>query len=346
MKPFPPEPFLQSGLKKTLLSCLPLSLLKCSLGVASAAGWHQEEMKLQRRSKGNFGLSVTVWGHRQALWGALWSTGGLAPWCPVAAPEGNGATAHVPLTALSPHGGLHIPNQIHYLNGFWWGNSLVSKQKTEGKVMTVGVCFQMLIYLTTIKIKSWVIKWKQNQKGSVFPLHPYALEHSERAFVASSSFKHICGLKHISVAVSRGWGDSLTFPRVPPGADWGRPKPLPSPSCHRWQWAALGSGVLAVRVALGISNDNPSSLWWREEGKRKIWRLCDCLIPEYTFFFLYKTAADIFISVLVTRNLDLVTDAALKRIESWGMLQLFFRASDLDLIPPVSSEKNHLCIRT
>lgn len=49
---------------------------------------------------------------------------------------------------------------------------------------------------------------------------------------------------------------------------------------------------------------------------------------------------------LGTRILVLVIDAVSKRIEGWGVLQLFFRASDLDLIPSVSSEKTHLHIRT
>lgn len=160
--------------------------------------------------------------------------------------------------------------------------------------MKVGVYFQMLKYLTTIKFKSRVIKWKQNQKGSAFPLQPYALEHLGKAFVASSSFKHMCGLKQISMAVtprrgtrwpSRGWPPSAGWlgqtqtPALPPAATADNGQPEHSP----WLWRPV------VRAALGISGDNPSSLWRREEGKGRGWRLCDFLTPEYTFFFFSFT---------------------------------------------------------
>lgn len=101
------------------LAELSLLLLKHSLGIALAAGWQWEEMKHQKNSRSAFRLFMTVWGHRQALWDTVGSTGGLALWCPTAAPEGNGASAHVSLTALLPRGGLHIPNQIRHVNGFW-----------------------------------------------------------------------------------------------------------------------------------------------------------------------------------------------------------------------------------
>lgn len=155
--------------------------------------------------------------------------------------------------------------------------------------MKLGVCFQILIYLTTIKFKSSVIKWKQDQKSSVFPPQPHPLEHLELLLQVppSNTFVGFEGNFYGRDAEAR---DTLTFPRVTPSAAWGRPKPLPfsqlpeltmgSPS------TALGSGVQVVRVALGISTANPSSLWRWEEGKGRTWRLWDFLIPEYTFLFV------------------------------------------------------------
>lgn len=42
----------------------------------AAAGQQQEEMKPQKRSRSDFRLFMTVWGHRQSLWGSM---GGLDP---------------------------------------------------------------------------------------------------------------------------------------------------------------------------------------------------------------------------------------------------------------------------
>lgn len=119
--------------------------------------------------------------------------------------------------------------------------------------MKVGVCFQMLIYLTT-KFKSWVIKWKHNLKKSVFSLQPRALEHLEKA--PSNPFgdwsKFLCLWRRGKGRPDLPKGDSQA---LAPGAN---PNLCLAPSCHRWQWAA-GAQPLAVvvRVPLGISRIIP-----------------------------------------------------------------------------------------
>lgn len=80
--------------------------------------------------------------------------------------------------------------------------------------------------------------------------------------------------------------DALTFPKVTPKR-WllGQTQTsalLPAATADNGQRStAFGCGG---QSAIRDQQDNPSSLWRREEGKGRGWGLCDFLIPEYTLF--------------------------------------------------------------
>ena len=109
----------------------------------------------------------------------------------------------------------------------------------------------------------------------MFPLHPYAFEHLEKAFVVSFSFSHICRLKQVSMAVKLRQGTCwpysvLPSPRVTPWvlAGWGRPRPLPSLQLQQLttdsKSTALGSGVLVVSWPVHFSKQR-----WLQPASRR-----------------------------------------------------------------------------
>lgn len=249
----------------------------------------------------------------------LWwgSAGGLSPYCLTAAREGNGPFAHIPPLLLS-HRGLHIPNQIHNITGFWGSHSLVSKQKIQENVMKIWVLFQMLMYLAVIMFKIWVIKWKESWEGGMFCLQPYAFEHLEKVFVTSFFFNNVCRLKQIPLAGNSGRAhsdlSSSPFPQgrfpecrlvgqtqTPAAAKDRHPKHLPGV----WQLGGVshqptspGSGGCSPpktggpRATSGISGDNSSSLQRKEGCRGRGWGFCDYHTRIQYFFSLSETAAD------------------------------------------------------
>lgn len=236
--------------------------------------------------------------------------------------------------------------------------------------MKIWVLFQMLMYLAVIMFKIWVIKWKESWEGGMFCLQPYAFEHLEKVFVTSFFFNDVCRLKQIPLAGNSGrahsdlssspfpWG---RFPecrlvgqtQTPAAAKDRHPKHLPG------VWRLGGSVTSPPPQAVGAAAHPKLGDQKRHQGSVAITpHPCRerrdaeggvgdfvTIIPGYSIFFLFLRLQQINF-FLGTRILVLVIDAVLKRIEGWGMLQLFFRASDLDLIPSVSSEITHLRIGT